>query len=101
MGKQTKFDVSAFATLVGVLRTRGRIELVFANSREAIHARFLFYRWRKQEQAVNGDPTWLTDIVVRVVENRVVWSQGWANDTIREAMNQAGISIEEAPDATE
>lgn len=94
-----KFDAAAFEKLVEVLKEKKSLTLKFAERRTAIYTRHQFYKWRKFMQASMEDPTYLTDIILRVSSKdeepaQLVFSSGFINESLREAFLRAGVDID-------
>jgi hypothetical protein len=89
-----KYDVAAMAAISEAALSKGTISLDMKSPESAKRLRLQYYMWRRREQELNGDPTYLSEIVVRTKDNEVIFSKGFGNDDVRAALAAAGVILE-------
>ena len=88
-----KYDVAAMTAIVLGVEKQGSVSLTFPTRGCAAQCRMSFYLWRKNEQELNGDPSFLQDIVVRIEDTSCVFQKGFGNDLLRKALSEAGLVL--------
>lgn len=92
-----KFDVAAFAAIVDKMNETGSLSIKLRDSATTNRIRLQFYQWRKQEQELNADVTFLSDVVVRVKGEVITFAKNFASSDLRDALANAGVVISDEP----
>ena len=95
-----RYDLAAFAAIVDNVDKNGSITLDMGNEKGCNALRLMFYKWRRSEQDLNADPSFLNGYVVRVNGNLITFTGGLANPDLRAALASAGIEVVD-PEAEE
>ena len=90
-----KYDLAAYAAIVEAVNGKGSLTLDMGSEAACKGLRLMFYKWRKQEQELNADPTFLSGYVVRVTGSTITFAGGLANPDLRNALALAGIKVSE------
>lgn len=96
-----KFDVAAFSAIVEHVMAKGELRLPFNDESTARRIRLQFYLWRKREQELNGDPSFMSDLVARVDGCVLTFGSGFGNPALRNALAEIGVVVNEEPDLEE